>query len=124
MTISSQSQSYPVLRGKEATDPTALPAGVGHEHPRGGAHPPPAPLWTARMFIMTARVHPTTGGSTGPLHEVKHLPAGDSLVRIPRIIRIIILLTDQEVSVQLTGSSLILPLPTQVGLVLHLPSFS
>ena len=91
---------------------------MSHEEAGGGAHAQPAPLRTARVFIMTARLRPATGPSTRPLHEVKHFSAGDS----PTVRSIIFI--EQEMSVQVAGSALVPPLATQVGLVLHLPDFS
>ena len=105
------------MRSKEATDPTALPAGVSHEQTSRGTHPQSRPLGTARMFVMTTRLHPATGPRTGPLHEVKHVPAGHSpIVSAPVFVN--------EVFIQLTGTTLPPPFTTEVCLVLNSPCLS
>ena len=101
--------TYLVVGSKEATDPTALPAGVSHEQTSPGTHPQPRPLGTTRMLVMTTRLHPATGPRTGPLHEVEHVPAGYSPV--------------PEVSVQATGLSRP-PNTTEVRLVLRSPGIA
>ena len=98
------------MRSKEATDPTALPAGVSHEQTSRGTHPQSRPLGTARMFVMTTRLHPATGPRTGPLHEVEHVPAGYFPFR--------------EVSVQQTSLFIYTPIKTEVRLVLRSPGIA
>ena len=107
------------MKREEATDPAALPAGVSHE---GGVGPDidstettPGPLWAPRVLVMTPGLHPATGVGAGLLHQVEHLPAEDRILYVPLVLFIV---TDGEISVQLTG---IVPLPlgAELGLVLH-----
>ena len=107
-----------VLRSEEATDATGLPAGVSHEHPRGDTHPPPGPVLTPRMFIMTPGLHPPTGLGAAPLHEVEHVSA----VNLP-VVRVVILITDEEMLVKPAGV-IPPPLGAELRLVLHSPGSS
>ena len=108
--------SHRVLRSEEATDAAGLPAGVSHEGPRGDTHPPPGPVLTPRVFIMTAGLHPATGPGTAPLHQVEHLPAGN-------LGKLILLVTDEEMFVK-SAASILPPPGTQLSLVLHSPGSS
>ena len=107
-----------IVRSEEATDPAGLPAGVSHEHPRGDTHPPPGPVLTPRVFIMTPGLHPPTGLGAAPLHEVEHVSARDFPDVLPHVTR------GGEMSVQVTCSPHISPLSTQPGFVFHSPGLT
>ena len=110
--------SHRVLRSEEATDAAGLPAGVSHEGARGDTHPPPGPVLTPRVFIMTAGLHPATGPGTAPLHQVEHVSA----VNFPKG-KVVILVTDEEMLVQSAGV-VPPPLGAVLSLVLHSPGSS
>ena len=90
--------SHRVLRSEEATDAAGLPAGVSHEGARGDTHPPPGPVLTPRVFIMTPGLHPPTGLGAAPLHEVEHVSA----VNLAKG-TVLILVADEEMFVESTG---------------------
>ena len=62
---------------------------MSHEGARGDTHPPPGPVLTPRVFIMTAGLHPPTGLGTAPLHKVEHLS-------VENLGKFLLLVTDDE----------------------------
>ena len=100
-----------VGRGKESTDPTALPAGVGHEKRRKNTHSSSRPVRTPWVLVHAALIPAEIASlRAGGLHEVKHgLALHYSVVWI--------FLADDDVFVKVT-STVGLPFPAQFARVL------
>ena len=100
-----------VIRREEATDPTALPAGVSHEAGIVETQGQSGPLLAPRVLVMTPGLHPAAGGGAGLLHEVEHLLAVHLTIIQSFVVK-------AESCVELTGS-VSPPLGAVLRLVLH-----
>ena len=99
---------------EEATDPTTLPAGVGHEEGVDDTHALPRPAGAERVLVHTTfGVAPATCLGTRGLHEVKHALARHSAV-------VLVVLADDNVQVQPTAV-VSLPPPAELAPVLTIP---
>ena len=104
-----------VMRREEATDPTALPASVGHEGWRADTVTKSTPVLAPRVLVMTPRLRPAAGVGAGLHHEVEHVLAeGINLIQCS---------VKWKMCVKSAGSS-ILPLGAEVSLILHHPRSS